>query len=105
MAFDWNILFKSLNALPYIVAGIQQIHAEAPGASKKQLALDSLGLATAAAGAILPAEQGAQAQAVGTAVGNIIDNLVAAFHATNVPGFGNSSLGNAVNVPATTVKK
>ncbi len=87
--FNWANL---LTALPYIIAGIQQIHKDAAGATKKQLALESLGLATAVAGVVLPPAQAAQAQAIGGAVGNIIDNLVTAFHATNVPGFGVNSL-------------
>ena len=90
---NWSqYLVKSVSALPYIIAGIQQIHSDAKGADKKQLALESLGLATATAGAILPANQAAQAQAIGGAIGNIIDSMVTAFHATNVPGFGQNSV-------------
>ena len=89
---NWlQYLTKSLSALPYIIAGIQAIHQDAKGADKKTLALESLGLATATAGALLPPEQAAQAQAIGGAVGNIIDNIVTAFHASNVPGFGTTS--------------
>lgn len=84
-------LLKSVSAVPYVVAGIQQIHAEASGATKKQLAMDSLGLATAVSQVILPPDQAAQSQAVSTAVSSIIDNLVTAFHATSAPGFGNNS--------------
>ena len=86
---NWfQYLSKSIAVLPYVVAGIQQIHVDAKGSDKKQLALESLGLATATAGAVLPTAQGAQAQAVSTAVGSIIDSLVTAFHATGAPGFG-----------------
>ena len=74
--------------LPYVIAGIQQIHSDAKGADKKTIALESLGLATATAGVVLPADQAAQAQAVSTAFGSIIDSLVTAFHATGAPGFG-----------------
>ena len=86
--FNW---FNLLSALPYIISGIQQIHSDAAGATKKQLALEALGLATATAGAILPPEQAAQSQAIGGAIGNIIDNIVTAFHASNAPGFGTNS--------------
>lgn len=94
MKFNW---FNLLTAVPYIMVGIQQIHTDAKGATKKQLALEALGLATAASQAVLPPEQAQQAAAVSSAVSNIIDNMVAAFHATNVAGFGNTS----PSVPAT----
>ena len=88
MKFDW---LKTLTVLPYIVMGIQQIHADAKGATKKQLALESLGLATAAADAIIPGQQ-PQVDAFSTAISSIIDNLVTAFHSTNAPGFGTNSI-------------
>jgi hypothetical protein len=80
-----------VGSIPYIIAGIQQIHKDAAGADKKTIALEALGLAAATSQVVLPARQAQQASAVSTAVGNIIDNLVSAFHATNVPGFGNSA--------------
>jgi hypothetical protein len=89
MKFNW---FNLLSLIPYIVQGIQVLHAEAPGTTKKQLALDALGLATAGAAAVLPAEQAAQANAVSSAVGSVIDSLVAFNHATNAPGFGTNSV-------------
>ena len=46
MKFNWMNL---IGAIPYVVMGIQQMHAEVPGATKKQLALQALGLATATA--------------------------------------------------------
>jgi len=89
---NWLQYFtKSISALPYIIAGIQAIHADAKGADKKTLALESLGLATATAGVLLPPDQAAQAQAVSGAVGSIIDNLVTALHGLNAPGFGTNS--------------
>lgn len=75
--------------------GIQQIHADAAGATKKQLALESLGLATAEADAVLAPEQ----KAIADASSNLIDEFVSLFHATNAPGFGNTSA--ASQVPAT----
>lgn len=48
---------KMLSLLPYLLMGIEQIHADASGATKKQLAMESLGLASTAEGAILPGKQ------------------------------------------------
>ena len=53
-----GILARVLGLLPLIgpvVAGIQQIHGDAvAGATKKQMALEALGLAKGAAGAAVP---------------------------------------------------
>ena len=81
MKFDWLSLVQ---LIPAVVMGIQQIHADAAGATKKQIALESLGLATAAADAVLPPDQAAMANAAS----GLIDNFVNLFHATNAPGFG-----------------
>lgn len=96
MKFNWVQL---LTVIPYVVMGIQQIHTDAKGATKKQLALESLGLATATASSVLPEEQAVEAQAVSGAVGNIIDEMVTTFHATNAPGFGVNSLPPASGSP------
>jgi len=48
-------LTRTLGALPYLVSGIEQIHAGASGETKKQLAMESLGLAFQVTGAIDPA--------------------------------------------------
>ena len=56
-----GILARVLGLLPMIgplVAGIQQIHGDAvAGATKKQMALEALGLAKGAAGVVLPGSQ------------------------------------------------
>ena len=90
MKFNWLSLVQ---LIPAVIMGIQQIHTDAAGATKKQLALESLGLATAAADAILPPDQAAQANAVS----GLIDNFVSLFHAGNAPGFGT----NVTTPPAT----
>ena len=79
-------LSRSLSVLPYVVAGIQAIHKDANGATKKQLAMESLGLA----GSILPTQQANESQAIGDVVGSVIDLIVQQAHATNAPGFGNN---------------
>ena len=85
MKFNWLSLVQ---LVPAVVMGIQQIHADAAGAGKKQIALESLGLATAAADAVLAPEQ----KAIADSVSNLIDNFVSMFHATNAPGFGKNAL-------------
>jgi len=56
-----GILARVLGFLPLIgpvVAGIQQIHGDAvAGATKKQMALEALGLAKGVAGSVLPGSQ------------------------------------------------
>lgn len=89
MKFSWSSLFSKLALIPYIVAGIQAIHSEAPGATKKQLAMDSLGLATQVASAVDEGDA-ATIQASSALASSVIDQTVALFHAQNVPGFGNT---------------
>jgi hypothetical protein len=90
MKFNWGALLSKLVYIPYIVAGIQALHAEAPGATKKQLALDSLGLATQVAGAVDPGDA-AMIQASSNLASAAIDQTVALFHQQNVPGFGTNA--------------
>jgi hypothetical protein len=85
MKFNW---FSLVNLIPALVMGIQAIHQNSAGATKKQIVLESLGLATAAADAILPPEQKATADAVS----GLIDHFVSLFHSQNAPGFGKNSL-------------
>lgn len=89
---NWAMrLVQITSILPYVIMGIQQIHTDAKGADKKTLAMESLGLATATAEAILPGQQ-VQIAAVSTAVSNTIDNIVAAMHAISAPGFGTNQV-------------
>ena len=76
-----------VSLIPALVLGIQQIHAGAAGATKKQIALESLGLATAAADQVLTGNQ----KAIADAASGLIDQFVSLFHATNAPGFGTNS--------------
>ena len=94
-------LSRSLAVLPYVVAGIQTIHKDANGATKKQLAMESLGLAVATAGAVLPTHQATESQAIGAVVGSVIDLIVQQAHATNTPGFGNN-MANVAKSPLAT---
>lgn len=66
---------KMLALLPYLLMGIEQVHADAPGSTKKQLALESLGLASNAATAILPGKQAeitAATQLASTAIDAVV---------------------------------
>lgn len=73
-------IFSIIPMVPGIVQGIEQIHGDAKsGADKKQLALESLGLAGAAAAAALPGEQGI-VTAITSFASQLIDQSVALFN-------------------------
>jgi hypothetical protein len=76
-------LMRGLQMLPMVVAGIEHIHAEAPGATKKQMAMDALGLAYGAASSLVPGEQAAIDAATEFA-GNTIDGIVNLFNQTGI---------------------
>lgn len=76
-------LMQILQLAPIVVAGIEHIHHSAPGATKKDLALQSLGLASGVAGAVLPEHQ----QTINAATelaGNVIDGVVKTLNAAGV---------------------
>lgn len=70
----------ALQNVPIIVAGIEHIHGEASGATKKQMAMDALGLASYTAQAVLP-EHSAAAQAATALASQTIDGVVAVMNA------------------------
>jgi len=70
-----QILFSSLSVAPYVVAGIESIHSTASTETKTQIALQSLGLATQTATAVLPEDQAAMATAVSSEATNIITSI------------------------------
>jgi hypothetical protein len=83
--FNWASL---VTLLPTLIMGIQAIHGSATaGATKKQLVLESLGLAVGAGETLDPA-----VTPVATAAGTLIDSFVNMFHAANAPGFGNTAV-------------
>jgi hypothetical protein len=79
------MLMKSLQLLPLLIAGIEHIHGEAPGATKKQMALDALQLATAGASVVDPGDQPA-IDAATQLTSNVIDGVVDVFNKTGVFG-------------------
>jgi hypothetical protein len=85
-----NWLHKFLAQLPLIpaiVVGIEQIHGSAvAGATKKNLALQALGLATGVADATLPAPFSAAADTASVAASVVIDEVVKLFNKTAWPG-------------------
>lgn len=81
------VLFRLLSLTPVVVAGIESLHSEASGATKKQLAMDALNVAGAVAGAALPGSQQAVTAMTG-AVGGVIDNVVSIFNAAGTFGHG-----------------
>lgn len=82
--FNWANLIQMI---PLVILGIQTIHQDAAGATKKQIALEALGLATGVANQVLAPDQAAMANAAS----GLIDNFVNLFHATNAPGFGTNA--------------
>jgi hypothetical protein len=79
---NWMRLATTILGLaPYVVAGVEKLHAEASGATKRQLAQDALSLAVSTAAACAPGQQQA-VQGIGDAVGQVIDATVALANAS-----------------------
>ena len=77
-------LMALLPMIPYIVAGIEKIHGSAiSGASKKDLAMQALGLASNTAETVLPGDAPAVA-AASDLVSGAIDGVVATFNAAGL---------------------
>jgi hypothetical protein len=77
-------LFQALQFIPFVVAGIEHIHGEAPGATKKQMAIDALGLASTVASGVLPEEHQAAVAAATELASTTIDGVVKTFNAAGV---------------------
>jgi len=72
----WLMLVsKLLSAAPVAVVGVEAIAGEKDGATKKQMALDSLGLSSAVAELVSP-ENKAMIDAASKAVSDAIDGIV-----------------------------
>lgn len=85
-------MIKLLGLIPYVVSGIEQVHGDAmSGASKKQLALKSLGLAAGGAEALDPDADPAIRAATALAA-QTIDGVKAVY---------NAAKGKAPAAPAT----
>jgi hypothetical protein len=81
---NWlKMLMSIFTVAPYVVAGIEQIHGEAKGSTKKQMAMDALALATGVASGVAPQEKPAIAAASKLA-SDVIDGVVATFNATGL---------------------
>jgi hypothetical protein len=81
---NWlKLLMRIFQLTPVIVAGIEQIHTDASGSSKKQMAMDALALATGVASGVVPEEQPG-INAASKLAGDMIDGVVATFNATGV---------------------
>jgi hypothetical protein len=88
---NWGLFlkyaFQALTLVPQVVIGIEQIKGGAKqGASKKELAMKSLGLANGVSSAILPEHQAAIDAATALA-STAIDNTVALLNAIQHPDF------------------
>lgn len=81
------LVIRGLQLAPLIVAGIEHIHGEAPGATKKQMAMDALQLATGSAEVMLP-QYAAAADAASALTSNVIDGIVDVYNKSGT--FGNA---------------
>lgn len=92
MNFFLAFLPRLLALIGPVVQSIQLIHGNAvEGATKKQLALESLGLAGAVADTVFTGNNKAIGDAAATFAGLLIDATVADKKATGAPGFTASS--------------
>ena len=73
---NWlTLISKLLSAAPVAVVGVEALAGEKDGATKKQMALDAVGLSSAVAGLVTP-ENKPMIDAATTAVSNAIDGIV-----------------------------
>lgn len=94
---DWlSLLLKALQFAPVVVAGIEKIHGEAPGATKKQMAMDALGVASGTASDVLPQDQPA-IDAATALTSSVIDGVVRCY---NVSGWKAPAPAPAPPAPA-----
>lgn len=75
-------LVRLLANTPVIVSGIEKIHGDAPGATKKQLALEALGLAGYTAGQVDPDADPVIAASMQLA-STLIDNVKTVYNAAS----------------------
>ncbi len=80
---NWTELLAKLFALvPYVVAGINTVHAEKDSATKTQIAQDTLAIATQAAAANLTGANAQAATAASAAVNSAIVAVQAVYDAS-----------------------
>ena len=97
-----NQFAKFMSFLPlvqFVVAGVEQIHSDADGATKKQLAQEALGLAVTTAGQALPGEA-PLVNAAGQATSVMIDQTVNLFNALGLFKSKTPAVAPAMQVPA-----
>lgn len=75
------LLSRVLSLTPLVVAGVEYIHANAPGETKKQVAFEALSLA-AQTGAAIDPDHAAPIGEITGHIGNVIDSVVGIFNAT-----------------------
>ena len=82
---DW---LKLIQLIPLTIIGIQQIHADTiAGATKKQLAMESLGLAGVVASNTLTGNNAALASGTAQLASSLIDQFTTLFKSTSQFGF------------------
>jgi hypothetical protein len=94
-----TLLLRALQLAPVIVAGIEHIHGEKSGATKKQMAMDALALASGSAGVLAPEQQPA-IDAATQLTSNVIDGVVSVYNASGVFKGGGAIAAKPALVPA-----
>lgn len=93
---NWlSLLMRALQLAPVLVAGIEHIHGEAPGATKKQMAMDALALASGTAGVIAPEHAPAVAAAT-QLTSDVIDGVVSVYNAAGWNQAGGAAAAAAI---------
>jgi hypothetical protein len=97
-------IFRFLPLVQYVVAGVEQVHSDAPGATKQQLAKEALGLAVSTGeelGSVIPG--GAPVvDAAGSVANVLIDQTVALFNALGMFTHKAAPVATTVVAAATT---
>lgn len=97
-----------IQLIPMTIIGIQQMHKDAgtPGATKKQLALEALGLAGTVATNVLTGSNAVLAGQLTNLAGSLIDQFTTAFKSAGVFGFTPTPpVATPVPAPAGSVTK
>lgn len=97
---NWGLFLQVLLKLtPYVVSGIELVHKDdVDGKTKKQMAIDALGVATRGAVAVDPGDE-ELTQTIAGVTGAIIDSTVSDMNAKGVFKHGPDDSASVVKVP------
>lgn len=84
MKFDLGMLLKITALVPYVIAGIEKLHQDAPGSTKQKLAHDALSLASGVADVVLTGQNQQYAAISSQIINQQIDAMVLAFNTAGI---------------------